>query len=146
MEHIDIAANALEYAIKNGAEEASIKLSTGNGFSVVSQNQAIDLVEQFSDQSFSISVYIGKAIGSASTNDFSKDQLNMTIQKALSLSRLTEKDDCNLFSVSLNCQNVFCLILKMFWIRDWYLTTSREMYCLKIARRLLAIFLLILKL
>ena len=95
MEHIDIAANALEYAIKNGAEEASIKLSTGNGFSVVSQNQAIDLVEQFSDQSFSISVYIGKAIGSASTNDFSEDQLNMTIQKALSLSRLTEKDDCN---------------------------------------------------
>ena len=42
MEHIDIAANALEYAIKNGAEEASIKLSTGNGFSVVFQNQAID--------------------------------------------------------------------------------------------------------
>ena len=95
MEHLDIASNALEYAIKNGAEEASIKFSTGNGFSVVSQNQAIDLVEQFSDQSFSISVYIGKAIGSASTNDFSEDQLNMTIQKALNLSRLTEKDDCN---------------------------------------------------
>ena len=95
MEHLDIASNALEYAIKNGAEEASIKFSTGNGFSVVSQNQTIDLVEQFGDQSFSISVYIGKAIGSASTNDFSEDQLNMTIQKALNLSRLTEKDDCN---------------------------------------------------
>ena len=61
-EHIDIASNALAYAMKNGAEEASIKLSTGNGFSVVSQNQAIDLVEQFNDQSFSISVYIGLSL------------------------------------------------------------------------------------
>ena len=95
MQHTDIASDALEYAMKNGAEEASIKLSTGSGFSVVSQNQAIDLVEQFNDQSFSISIYIGKAIGSASTNDFSEEQLRMTIEKALSLSRLTEKDDCN---------------------------------------------------
>ena len=94
-EHIDIASNALAYAMKNGAEEASIKLSTGNGFSVVSQNQAIDLVEQFNDQSFSISVYIGKAIGSASTNDFSEDQIQKTIDKAMNLSRLTKKDDCN---------------------------------------------------
>ena len=95
MQHTNIASDALEYAMKNGAEEASIKLSTGSGFSVVSQNQAIDLVEQFNDQSFSISIYIGKAIGSASTNDFSEEQLRMTIEKALSLSRLTEKDDCN---------------------------------------------------
>ena len=95
MQHIDIASRALKYARKNGAEEASIKLSTGNGFSVVSQNQVIDLVEQFNDQSFSISVYIGKAIGSASTNDFSEEQIHATIDKALSLSRLTEKDDCN---------------------------------------------------
>ena len=95
MQHIDIASRALKYARKNGAEEASIKLSMGNGFSVVSQNQVIDLVEQFNDQSFSISVYIGKAIGSASTNDFSEQQIHATIDKALSLSRLTEKDDCN---------------------------------------------------
>ena len=95
MQHIDIASRALKYARKNGAEEASIKLSTGKGFSVVSQNQVIDLVEQFNDQSFSISVYIGKAIGSASTNDFSEEQIHATIDKALSLSRLTEKDDCN---------------------------------------------------
>ena len=95
MQHIDIASRALKYARKKGAEEASIKLSTGNGFSVVSQNQVIDLVEQFNDQSFSISVYIGKAIGSASTNDFSEQQIHATIDKALSLSRLTEKDDCN---------------------------------------------------
>ncbi len=52
MQHIDIASRALKYARKNGAEEASIKLSMGNGFSVVSQNQVIDLVEQFNDQSF----------------------------------------------------------------------------------------------
>ena len=62
MQHIDIASRALKYARKNGAEEASIKLSMGNGFSVVSQNQVIDVVEQFNDQSFSISVYIGKPI------------------------------------------------------------------------------------
>lgn len=95
MQHIDIASNALEYAMKNGAEEASIKLSIGNGFSVVSQNQIIDLVEQYNDQNFSISVYIGKAIGSASTNDFSEEQIKMTIEKAISLSRLTAKDECN---------------------------------------------------
>mgnify|MGYP003339886106 CR=1 FL=1 len=78
MQHIDIASNALEYAMKNGVEEASIKLSIGNGFSVVSQNQIIDLVEQYNDQNFSISVYIGKAIGSASTNDFSEEQIKIT--------------------------------------------------------------------
>ena len=94
-EHIDIAIEALEYAMNNGAEETSAKLSAGNGFSVASQNQSIDIVEQYNDQSFSISVYIDQSIGSASTNDFSKDHIHSTIDKAISLSKLTAKDNCN---------------------------------------------------
>ena len=81
MQHKDIASRALKYRQKNGAEEASIKLSTGNGFSVVSQNQVIDLVEQFNDQKFSISVYIGKAIGSASAPVIS--QKNRFMQRSI---------------------------------------------------------------
>ena len=94
-EHIDIATEALEYAMNNGVEETSAKLSAGNGFSVASQNQSIDIVEQYNDQSFSISVYIDQSIGSASTNDFSKDHIHSTIDKAISLSKLTAKDNCN---------------------------------------------------
>ena len=34
-EHIDIATEALEYAMNNGAEETSAKLSAGNGLSQI---------------------------------------------------------------------------------------------------------------
>lgn len=94
-QHQDKAEKALKYAKSLGANEASVGFADGEGFSVTARNRAIETVQDYKDQSFSITVYLDKSIGSASSNNLSESAIKATIDKAFSLSSLTATDDCN---------------------------------------------------
>ena len=91
----DKAETALKYAKSLGANEASVSFADGEGFSVTARNCAIETVQDYKDQSFSITVYLDKSVGSASSNNLSESAIKATIDKAFSLSSLTATDDCN---------------------------------------------------
>ena len=94
-QHQDKAETALKYAKSLGANEASVSFADGEGFSVTARNRAIETVQDYKDQSFSITVYLDKSVGSASSNNLSESAIKATIDKAFSLSSLTARDDCN---------------------------------------------------
>ena len=94
-QHQDKAETALNYAKSLGANEASVSFADGEGFSVTARNRAIETVQDYKDQSFSITVYLDKSIGSASSNNLSESAIKATIDKAFSLSSLTATDECN---------------------------------------------------
>ena len=94
-QHQDKAKKALKYAKSLGANEASVGFADGEGFSVTARNRAIETVQDYKDQSFSITVYLDKSVGSASSNNLSESAIKATIDKAFSLSSLTATDDCN---------------------------------------------------
>ena len=94
-QHQDKAEMALKYAKSLGANEASVSFAVGEGFSVTARNRAIETVQDYKDQSFSITVYLDKSVGSASSNNLSESAIKATIDKAFSLSSLTATDDCN---------------------------------------------------
>ena len=94
-QHQDKAEMALKYAKSIGANEASVSFADGEGFSVTARNRAIETVQDYKDQSFSITVYLDKSVGSASSNNLSESAIKATIDKAFSLSSLTATDDCN---------------------------------------------------
>tara|TARA_B100000700_G_scaffold131745_1_gene147305 strand:+ start:24 stop:1340 length:1317 start_codon:yes stop_codon:yes gene_type:complete len=94
-QHQDKAEKALKYAKSLGANEASVGFADGEGFSVTARNRAIETVQDYKDQSFSITVYLDKSVGSASSNNLSESAIKATIDKAFSLSSLTATDDCN---------------------------------------------------
>ncbi len=89
------AEAALVHAKQLGADQAAVTVSSGKGFSVKAQNRAIETVEHYEDQAFSITVFVKKSMGSATTNNLSKDSLLETTEKALSLASLTAADECN---------------------------------------------------
>ena len=94
-QHQDKAETALKYAKSLGANEASVSFADGEGFSVTARNRAIETVQDYKDQSFSITVYLDKSVGSASSNNLSESAIKATIDKAFSLSSLTARDKCN---------------------------------------------------
>ncbi len=94
-QHQDKAEMALKYAKSLGANEASVSFAVGEGFSVTARNRAIETVQDYKDQSFSVTVYLDKSVGSASSNNLSESAIKTTIDKAFSLSSLTARDDCN---------------------------------------------------
>ena len=94
-DHHKKAELALKHAIDMGADQASVRFSNGEGFSVTAQNGAIETVEDYKDQSFTVTVFLQKSIGSASSNNLDELAIKTTVDKAFSLSGLTASDDCN---------------------------------------------------
>jgi len=89
------AEMALKHAIDMGVDQASVRFSYGEGFSVTAQNGKIETVEDYKDQSFTVTVFLQKSIGSANSNNMDELSIKTTVDKAFSLSSLTASDDCN---------------------------------------------------
>ena len=89
-----IAQDALSIAKKVGASASAVEVSESNGLSVTSRNGAVETVEHNRDKSLSISVYVGKQRGFASTSDFSDAALRSTVQAAYDIAKFTAADPC----------------------------------------------------
>ena len=84
-QHHNKAERALKYAKSIGVDEVSLSFADGKGFSVTARNGSIETVQDYKDQSFNITVYLGKSVGGASSNDLSEGAIQSTIDKAYSL-------------------------------------------------------------
>ena len=89
-----IAQDALSIAKKVGASASAVEVSESNGLSVTSRNGAVETVEHNRDKSLSISVYVGKQRGFASTSDFSDAAVRSTVQAAYDIAKFTAADPC----------------------------------------------------
>ena len=88
-----IVAEILETVKKKGASDAEVVYSKGSGLSISVRNGDVDTVENSNDSSLILTVYNGKAKGSASTAILDRDSIDLTIEKALEIAKLTQADE-----------------------------------------------------
>ena len=88
-----IVTDILQTVKKNGATQAEVVYSQGSGLAVSVRNHDVDTIENSNDSSLVITVYSGKAKGSASTAVLDKESIELTIKKAIEISKLTEEDE-----------------------------------------------------
>ncbi len=83
------------YAKKKGATQAEVGVSKDVGLSVSVRNKDIETLEYNRDNSFGITVYLGKQKGVATTSDLSKKALHQAVDAALNIAKHTQPDPCS---------------------------------------------------
>ncbi|MES2772004.1 MAG: metalloprotease PmbA [Pseudomonadota bacterium] len=91
----ELAQSALHYARKQGASDCEVDVSEAFGQSVTVRCSAVETIEYNRDKGISITVYLGKHKGYASTSDFSSAALRQTVNAALNIARFTALDPCS---------------------------------------------------
>ena len=75
-----------------GASDAVAEVSEGVGLSVSVRKGQTENIERNRDKSISITVYVGRRRGNASTSDFSAAALEQTVRAAHDIARFTAED------------------------------------------------------
>jgi PmbA protein len=88
-----VAAQAVEIARRNGADQAEAGVSYEEGLSVTVRMGEVESVERQRDRGLAVTVYTGTRKGSASTTDFSPGGIENTVRKALSIGSFTAADE-----------------------------------------------------
>ncbi len=84
----------IQYAKNKGASEIEIGVSKDVGLSVSVRNAEIETLEYNRDNSFGITVYLGKQKGVATTSDLSQQSLHSAVDAALNIAKYTQADEC----------------------------------------------------
>jgi PmbA protein len=87
-----IAEQALDLAKKSGADAVEVEGHLGQGMSVNILNQQVDSLEYDRGKEFTITVYLGKKRGSASTNDFSLPSIKRAVAAARDFATYAAED------------------------------------------------------
>lgn len=88
----DAASQVLAQARAGGADAAEVGVSSSHGRHVTVRLGEIDVLEDARDRGVSITVYINRASGSASTGDLAPESLMRTVDQALAIARHTQPD------------------------------------------------------
>ena len=88
----ETSENVLKLAKKYGASDAELSLNRGAGLSVEIHMDNVDKLEYHRDQGLSLTVYMGKHTGSASTGDLSLQAIEDTVKAACNIAKYTEED------------------------------------------------------
>jgi PmbA protein len=88
-----MVADILKRAREQGASACEAEASEGYGSSVTVRRGEVETIEYNRDKGISVTVYIGKKKGYASTSDFSSRAVADTTDAALSIARFTAEDD-----------------------------------------------------
>lgn len=91
----DLAATVLDLARAGGATAVETDISEGSGQNVSVRLGEVETIEYTRDKGVSVTLYLGKKKGHASTSDFSAKALRDTVQAALDIARYTAEDDCS---------------------------------------------------
>lgn len=87
----------VDYALKKakalGASNAAVDISESVGQSVSVRMGEVETIEQTRDKGLSVSVFVGKRRGNASSSDFSLTAIDATIQAALDIAKYTAEDE-----------------------------------------------------
>ena len=89
-----IASDALAHARKKGASACEAEASDGYGQTVTVRKGEVETIEYNRDKSLSVTVYLGKQKGYASTADFAPRAIRDTVEAALAIARFTATDEC----------------------------------------------------
>lgn len=87
-----IAEQSIDLAKKKGATAVEVDGHIGQGMSVNILNQQVDSLEYDRGKELSITVYLGKKRGSATTNDFSLDSIKRAVNAAYDFAEYAEED------------------------------------------------------
>ncbi len=91
----DKVSEALELARRGGAEQAEVTASLQGGLNVTARLGAVETIEHNRDRGLSVTVYIDRAKGHASSADLSDASLRDSVERALDIARYTAADSCN---------------------------------------------------
>jgi len=88
-----IVTEILQTVKKKGATDAEVVYSKGKGLSISVRNGDVDTIENSEDSSLILTVYNGKAKGSASSALLDDKSIALTIDKAWEIAKLTQEDE-----------------------------------------------------
>jgi PmbA protein len=89
-----VVSAALDAARAAGATEAEADVSLQKGLTATVRMGEVDTIEYHRDRGLSVTVYIGKRKGSASTGDLRPEAVTETVRKACAFASHTAADDC----------------------------------------------------
>ncbi|MEX3606498.1 MAG: metalloprotease PmbA [Burkholderia sp.] len=89
----EIASDTLRHAKALGASDAATEISEGDCLSVSVRRGEVETIEHNRDKLVSVTVFIGKKRGNASTSDFSSAALKDTVAAAYNIARFTAEDE-----------------------------------------------------
>ena len=89
-----ISDAVLSRARRNGATAAETEVSQGFGQGVTVRKGEVETIEYNRDKGVTVTVYVGQRRGHASSVDTSPAALDAAVDKALTIARYTEEDDC----------------------------------------------------
>ena len=89
-----MVVDTLAFAKKQGATEAKVGLSISCGLQMNVRQQSVDTLEFNRDKGLSITVYVDKQKGSASTSDLKPRAIEETVKAAVSIAKATQADSC----------------------------------------------------
>ena len=90
---ITIIEQILEIARTSGATAAEADIGTGSGLSVTARMGDVETIEHQRDKGLSVTVYLGKQKGNASTTDFSGAAVKATVEAACTIARNAGADE-----------------------------------------------------
>ena len=90
----EISAAVLARARHGGATAAEAEVSQGFGQGVTVRKGEVETIEYNRDKGVTVTVYVGQRRGHASSVDTSPAALEAAVDKALTIARYTEEDDC----------------------------------------------------
>ncbi|MFA6408773.1 MAG: metalloprotease PmbA [Gammaproteobacteria bacterium] len=77
-----VAERALELAKKQGATEAEVAISAGQGFTVRVRRHEVETIEHQQGRELAVTVFLGKKKATANTNDLSDTAIKLTVDHA----------------------------------------------------------------
>jgi PmbA protein len=92
-EKYSLARWAMDHALKNGAQQASVSISNNQSSSVEVREEKIDKLEQANQSSLSIRLYVDNKYSAHSTNRLKKEDLARFIEEGITATRYLSEDE-----------------------------------------------------
>ncbi|MDR0231863.1 MAG: TldD/PmbA family protein [Dysgonamonadaceae bacterium] len=92
-QHKELAQWALKFALENGCSDARISINSGTNNSFEYRDTQLDKLEQSSENSMNIQLFVDGRFASFSTNRMDKNELERFISQGIETARLLEKDE-----------------------------------------------------
>lgn len=89
-----LVQTVVDEATRQGATQTEAAVSTEAGLSVSVRLGDVETLEYHSDRGLGVTVYFGNRKGSASSSDLSREAMEQTVSKAVSIARYTAEDPC----------------------------------------------------
>ena len=91
-EHKKIAQQAMEFALKNGAQACRVSISASTDTSFEMRDKQLDRLQQASDNGMSIELYVDGRYGAVSSNKINKKDVELLIKNGIDATRYLSED------------------------------------------------------